>query len=122
MNRAIPTVVQPLLADYLHALEALQSHFYGVYIYGSLALGAFEELESDIDILALTQGEWTEHELIQLKSIHSRLKRQSPFGNRLASLYVPLTDIGKNGAEVEPYPYVADGIFHPAGHFDLNAV
>src|SRR5581483_2264807 len=61
-------------------------------------------------------------ELIQLKSIHSQLKRQSPFGNRLASLYVPLTDIGKNGAEVEPYPYVADGIFHPAGHFDLNAV
>src|SRR6266566_695712 len=52
----IPTSIQPLIDAYLHALEPLRSHFYGIYIYGSIAFGAFEELESDIDILALTHG------------------------------------------------------------------
>lgn len=122
MDATIPASIQPLLADYLHALEPLQAHFYGIYIYGSIALGAFEEMESDVDIVALTQGEWTERKLIQLTGIHSQLRRQNQFGDRLASLYIPLTDIGKNNAEVAPYPYAAEGKFHTAGHFDLNPV
>lgn len=41
-----------------------------MYIYGSIALGAFEEPESDIDIIALMQGEWSSLELKQLKALH----------------------------------------------------
>src|SRR6266567_4915600 len=122
METAVPTPIQPLIDAYLHALKPLRTHLYGIYIYGSIALGAFEEQESDIDIVALTQGEWAAPELIQLENIHTRLIQQNSFGDRLAPLYVPFSDIGKNNAEIAPYPYAADGTFHVAGYFDLNAV
>ena len=53
MSSRIPQSIQPLLDAYLHALEPLQAHIHGIYIYGSIALGAFEEQESDIDIVVL---------------------------------------------------------------------
>jgi len=56
MEAFIPVSIQPLIDAYLYALEPLRMHFYGIYISGSIALGAFEELASDLDIVALTQG------------------------------------------------------------------
>ncbi len=122
MAALIPPLIQPLLDAYLHALEPLRDRFYAIYIYGSIALGAFEEGESDIDIVALTQGEWTEQELERLARIHRQLVKGYPLGKRLEPIYVPLRDIGKYNAQISPYPYVSDGKFHAAGHYDLNAV
>ncbi len=119
----LPTPVQPLIDAYLDALEPLCSHFYGIYIFGSIALGAFEEQKSDIDIVALTQGEWTEHKLARLKHIHKQLTRAYPLGKRLEILYVPLRDIGKSDTEIAPYPYCGrKGVFHSAGYYDLHAL
>ncbi len=119
----IPLPIQPLIDAYLQALEPLRSHFYGIYIFGSIALGAFEEQESDIDIVTLTQGEWAEHELAQLKHIHMQLTHTYLLGKRLEILYVPLRDIGKNDTEIAPYSYVGrKGKFHFAGYYGLNAV
>src|SRR5215469_12151036 len=59
MGGCVPVPVQPLIDAYLRALEPLRAHFYGIYISGSIALDAFEELKSNIDIIALTQGEWS---------------------------------------------------------------
>ena len=53
MEAFIPVSIQPLIDAYLRALEPLRTHFYGIYIAGSIALDAFEELASDIDIIAL---------------------------------------------------------------------
>ena len=122
MPALIPPLIQPLIDAYLNALEPLRDHFYGIYIYGSIALGAFEEWESDIDIVALTPGEWTEHELGQLACIHKQLVKEHRLGKRLAPMYVPLRDIGKCHTHLPPYPYASDGKFYPAGYFDLNAV
>jgi predicted nucleotidyltransferase len=61
----IPSPIQPLIDAYLQALEPLRSHFYSIYIFGSIAFGAFEEPESDIDLVALTHREWTTPELAQ---------------------------------------------------------
>jgi predicted nucleotidyltransferase len=122
MPAPIPPLIQPLLEAYLHALGSLREHIYGIYIYGSIALDAFEERESDIDIVALTEGEWTKQELRQLARIHRRLGKEHPLGKRLDPMYVPLRDIGKYNAQIPPYPYASNGKLHPAGHFDLNAV
>lgn len=122
MPASILPLIQPLLDAYLQALEPLHNHLYGIYIYGSIALGAFEELGSDIDIVVFTQGEWTAQEIRQLKRIHKRLVKEYALGKRLAPMYVPLADIGKLNADIAPYPYASDGKFHAAGHFDLNAV
>jgi predicted nucleotidyltransferase len=122
-SESIPTSIQPLINAYLHALEPLYSHFYGIYIFGSIALGAFEEQKSDIDIVALTQGEWTRKKLVQLKYIHKHLTQAYPLGKRLEILYIPLRDIGKTDTEVAPYPYCGrKGEFHSAGYYDLHAL
>jgi|SRR5947209_19123123 predicted nucleotidyltransferase len=89
METSVPAAIQPLIDAYLHALEPLRSHFYGIYIYGSIALDAFEELESDIDIMALTQSEWSSLELKQLKALHTHLTKTYPLGKRLEVFYVP---------------------------------
>src|SRR6266487_391175 len=81
VKECLPTPVQSLIDAYLHALEPLHSHFYGIYIYGSIALGGFEELESDIDIVALTHGEWTIMELAQLEALHTQLIRTHQLGS-----------------------------------------
>lgn len=118
----IPSPTQPLLAAYLHGLEPLRSHFYGIYIFGSIAFGAFEERESDIDMLALTQGAWTQPELAQLKALHTQLMRTHQLGKRLEVLYVPLHDLGKCNAEIAAYPNMHSGKFSSAGYGDLNYV
>src|ERR1051326_4850838 len=108
MTSRIPPLIQPLLDAYLHALEPLYAHIYGIYIYGSIALGAFEEQESDIDMVVLTQGEWTDQEFRHLRRIHKRLVKEFVLGKRLAPIYVPLDDIGKLNADIAPYPYASD--------------
>ena len=122
MPASIPPPIQPLLDAYLRFLEPLRDHIYSIYIYGSIALDAFEERESDIDIVVLTQGEWTAQEIGQLGRMHKRLVKEYALGERLAPMYVPLGDIGKSNADIAPYPYASDGTFHAAGHFNLNAV
>ena len=124
MAAPIPPLIQPLLDAYIHALEPFSGHFYGIYIYGSIALGAFEEQESDIDIVALTQGEWSSLELKQLKALHARLNREYPLGRRLEVLYVPLRCLGVThpGKAAVSYPAAHDGKFSPAARGGLNAV
>ncbi len=122
MEIPVPDSTQPLIDAYLHALEPLHAYFSGIYIYGSIALGAFEERESDIDIVALTQGEWTTREYARLAAIHAQLSREHPLSKRLEVLYVPLRDLGKQNSEIPPYPTLRDGAFSPATHGDLNAV
>lgn len=118
----LPPSIQPLIDAYLNALEPLRSHFYGIYIFGSIALGSFEERESDIDIIALTQGEWTTPELAQLKALHTQLMRRHRLGKRLEVLYLPLRNLGKRNEEIAPYPGLHTEKFTPAGYGDLNYV
>ena len=127
MEAFVPVSIQPLIDAYLLALEPLRTRFYGIYISGSIALGAFEELESDIDIVALTQGEWSSLELKQLKALHTHLIKSYPFGKRLEVCYVPLRYLGvvhpdKQKGAIAPYPAAHDGAFSPATLAGLNAV
>lgn len=122
MSIAIPGSIQPLLDAYLHALEPLQTRFSGIYIHGSIALDAFEERESDIDIVALTQGEWTVHEQRQLAALHAQLSKQHRLSQLFEIVYLPLHDLGKQNSDIAPHPAVQNGKFYPVGHGGLNAV
>jgi hypothetical protein len=122
MEECIPTSIQPLIDAYLCAIEPLRPHFYGIYIYGSVALGGFEELESDIDMVALTLGEWSTAELAYLEALHTQLIGTHQLGRRLDVLYIPLCDIGKCDKEIAPYPRMLWGKFSPAGYGYLSNV
>ena len=117
-----PPSVQPLLDAYLQALEPLRPLFYGVYVYGSIALGGFEERESDIDILAVTHEEWSPHELVQLQALHAHLLRTHHLCRRLEVLYLPLHHLGKRERDIAPYPNAQFGKFSPAGYADFDLV
>jgi hypothetical protein len=127
MDSPLPASVQPLIEAYLDAIAPLRAHFYGVYIYGSIALGAFEELASDIDVVALTQDEWSPAELKQLAGLHAELLRAYPLGKRLEIFYIPLRYLGamhpewQRGEKVA-FPVMHDGQFSSAGRGELNAV
>ncbi|GHO89311.1 nucleotidyltransferase domain-containing protein [Dictyobacter formicarum] len=119
---AIPQTLQPLLELYLQALEQVQDHIYGLYVCGSIALGAFEELTSDIDIVVLTVKEWSAADLETLAEAHRSLLQEQPLARRLEVAYMPLQALGKARQEVEPYPHFQNGVFTPARYGDQNAV
>src|SRR2546421_4984037 len=110
METGVPKSLQPLIDAYLKALEPLCMHFYGIYIHGSIALDAFEEQESDIDIVALMHGEWTSRELTQLAAMHRQLLREQPLGTHLDVLYLPFHNLGKHGKTL-PHAILRDGKF-----------
>ncbi len=128
MDRRIPASLRPLVDAYLQTLEPLRARISGIYLYGSVALGAFEELASDIDIVALTQGEWSPSELAQLEALHAQLQRAYPLGKRLEVFYIPFGYLGMMRPEhskgaLAPYPAAHDGgKFSPATYEGLNAV
>jgi hypothetical protein len=122
VEELIPTHIQSIIDAYLHTLEPLRAHFYGIYIYGSIALGGFEELGSDIDILTLTHGKLANSELAQLKALHTQLLRAHQLGKRLEVLYIPLCNLGKSDREIAPYPAFQFGKFSPARYAELNYV
>lgn len=122
MDTRVPAAIQPLIDAYLHELEPLNEHFYGIYLFGSIALDAFEEQASDIDIIVLTQGEWSPAELTQLAAIHAKLMKMRPFGERLEAIYVPFEALGKSNREIAPYPKVHEKHFSPAAYGSLNGV
>jgi len=122
VEELIPTPVQSLIDAYLQALEPLHAHFYGIYIYGSIALRGFDELESDIDILALTHSDLAISELAQLKAIHLQLLRAHKLGKRLEVLYIPFYNLGKSDREIAAYPTFQFGKFSPARYAELSNV
>ncbi len=121
-DELIPTPVQLLIDAYLQALEPLHDHFYGIYIYGSIVLGGFDERESDIDILALTHGDLGPPELAQLKALHTQLLWAHKLGKRLEVLYIPLYNLGKSDREIAAYPTFQFGKFSPARYAQLSSV
>lgn len=122
MEVSLPVPVQPLIAAYLKALEPLRPRFYGLYVYGSIALDAFEERESDIDLVALTLGEWTASELAQFTALHAALLEEQPMSKRMDVQYLPLSDLGQRDTPAR-HPLLRDGAFTlEAENGDLNAV
>jgi predicted nucleotidyltransferase len=92
METEVPVSLRSLLHAYIRALEPWSAHFSGIYIHGSIALKAFEEPESDIDIVALTHGEWTPDELMQFVSRHKQLLQQEAGSSRLDVAYIPFQE------------------------------
>ncbi len=118
----IPVELAPLFDAWLEALAPLGDRIHGVYLYGSLALGAWNPVVSDIDAVVLTVGEWTSDEIDRLAEIHADLAKALPLANRLEAIYFPLERLGETTSPTPPYPAFRDGQFHPATHGDVNAV
>lgn len=79
MDARVPAALQPMLAELLSRLQReLPGLIAGVYLYGSVAYGAFDAAASDVDCLALTTRPCGEDDLARLRQIHQQLATQWP--------------------------------------------
>jgi predicted nucleotidyltransferase len=71
--------------------EILGNQFVGMYLFGSLANGDFDE-HSDIDVLIVTHGKISEETFAALKEMHERINRSdSPWAIQIEASYIPRT-------------------------------
>jgi hypothetical protein len=91
------------------------------YLHGSIALNAFNDRLSDIDFIAVLRHRPTADELKHLQTIHQIINTEYPRW-KLDGSYLQWEDLGRLPNTIAPSPYVAEGIFHPQGHRDLNLV
>ena len=74
MPAEIPAEIRPMLDAYLNAFHAqFPELLSGFFVYGSIALGAFEPEWSDIDTVAILKRPLTESEFKSLESLHKQL-------------------------------------------------
>lgn len=122
MSVAIPPSVQPVLAAYIALIhDALPGFLVGLYLHGSLALGAYDPGLSDIDFIAMTSRRCTVTDIDALRAIHHTLIQRYPQA-QLEGSYLQAQDIGQFADAVPPHPYIHDGIFQASGYHDINAV
>lgn len=122
MQAALPESVRRLLDAYIRkADEALPGLLTGLYLHGSIALGAFDPQLSDADFIAVLSRPCTDEDLSHLRRIHLALARQFP-RPAFEGSYLQPEQLGQRAATTRPAPYHHDGQFHAAGHFEINGV
>ncbi|MGH0431756.1 nucleotidyltransferase domain-containing protein [Bacillus hominis] len=122
VKHALPVEVQQLMEQYIAELKEIFSDekIVGVYIYGSIALGAFHIETSDVDFVTVISDSMNEAEKQQIIELHKKL-RKSTLGKRMDGMYIPLADLGKYNDEMDEYVYCAEGKAD-VGYWDINAV
>jgi predicted nucleotidyltransferase len=86
-----PAVEQTLQTLLNRAREILGDQFVGMYVYGSLSSGDFDEASSDIDFLVVTKSELSAAQLSLLARMHAEIKASgAPFTNVLEGSYIPV--------------------------------
>lgn len=109
--------VDIFLTKYVEEVTAiLGDNVYGIYVYGSLALQAFQPT-SDIDLLIVTKFDLTKQEVGNLRKLHKKLAKNEPLCKKIDGMYIPLIDLEKN----EPCYYIHKGKVK-YGEWDTNGI
>ena len=122
MSAEISQAVRPVLDEYVALLhDALPGLLAGMYLHGSLALGAFDPKLSDIDFITITSRRCTAADIDSLRAIHKTLLARYPQA-QLEGSYLQWHDLGRFQDTIPPQPHFHDGILHANGYHDINAV
>lgn len=115
---AIPDIWDTLRAFGAELRGALADDLVGVYVYGSIAYGAFRPGVSDVDVAVVHRAQLTQPQRQRLEGLHRWLPRRHPSAGRLDVSYAPLRLIGAYGdATLAGF---RDGRFRPYGGGDVN--
>ncbi|MDZ5472979.1 nucleotidyltransferase domain-containing protein [Bacillus sp. 31A1R] len=114
----LPATVQKVLDEHLKLLETKLPNFLeSYYLFGSIALGSFNEGHSDIDFMIVTYREPTEKDLQTLKEIHSELNKGFP-SIHLDGIYLTNKQLENLGDNQFQTPYFNEGQY--IGNKQLN--
>lgn len=122
MEHSIPEEVKLLLDTYVNGLQEIvaKEKLVGVYLYGSLALAAFQPETSDIDFVTVMTERVSEAEKVKIRELHKELCKHN-LGKRMDGMYISISDVGKQNHEMSPYVYCSEGKISE-GHWDINFV
>lgn len=94
---------------YTKAQEILQGHFVGMYLFGSLANGDFDE-HSDIDVLIVTDTKISDNDFSALKEMHAQIiKLDSPWAIQLEVSYIPQNALRRYNPADNLHPHIDRG-------------
>lgn len=122
--KPIPPTPYPDVNEILNVLfssvkEILGDQFVGMYLYGSLANGDFDE-HSDIDVLIVTNGELSESTFSALQELHKRInKMDSPWATQIETSYIPRTALRRFDPANKLHPHMDRGeneVLHMMSH------
>lgn len=101
--------INQLLDVLLSRMRAiLGAKLVGLYLYGSLAAGDFDDTTSDIDFIAATSERLNEQELGHLKAMHEELAGQwGRWGSHLEGAYLPLVAMRQDDPADARHPFVS---------------
>lgn len=122
----VPSAVQTVLNEYITLLNKhLPYELEGIYIHGSIALNAYVDESSDIDLITVTSHRLTEEHLETLSFIHSELA--NTFKNpEMDGVYITKEDIGKiynnNKDYIFKYPHYNNGTIMFDHYFNFNPI
>ena len=86
--------------------EILQEQFIGMYLFGSLANGDFDQY-SDIDVLIVTDGEISDIRFDALKKMHERIQKiNSPWAVQVEVSYIPKEALRRYDPENNQHPHL----------------
>ncbi|MEO8612274.1 MAG: aminoglycoside adenylyltransferase domain-containing protein [Chloroflexota bacterium] len=121
-SAAIPESVCWVMDDYMTFMQDdLPGFLSGLYIQGSIALGAFSPGQSDIDFIAVISRRATPDDIAHLKIVHEKVMTLYPT-LPLEGSYVQPSDLGKLKPEFQLSPYIHDDELTAEGDFDINRV
>jgi ADP-ribose pyrophosphatase YjhB (NUDIX family) len=103
----IRALLDQLLAG---ARGVLGPRLFGLYVGGSLAIGDFAPDRSDVDFVAVTDGEIGDDDVSRLAALHARLAAgPSRWGDELEGSYVSLAALVAPGLRAIRHPYIDRG-------------
>jgi len=78
----------------------------GIYLFGSLTYGGFNEKSSDIDLVVITKTLLNKTELDDIKNIHKKLNEMNiKWTKRFEVSYTPVDMLGEKTVPIVPRPY-----------------
>jgi hypothetical protein len=103
--------VNAILADLLTAVQSiLGEQFIGLYLYGSLALDAFNPQRSDIDFVVVTADALTEEMVAMLAAMHAQISASdSRWAIELEGAYIPAAALRRYVRERDCHPHIDRG-------------
>lgn len=99
----VNTMLRALLAGIQTALG--DDQLAGMYLEGSLALGAFDPAASDVDVAVVTRHELPSAAVERLRAMHDDLAASGlPYAQRLEIAYIPCADLRRYDPEHARHP------------------
>ncbi|MED1863816.1 DUF4111 domain-containing protein [Fictibacillus nanhaiensis] len=118
--KRIPEEVKEVLNSYFEKIEKkLPDKLESLYLFGSVSIGAYQEVLSDIDFYAVIKEKLTQSDVEKLKEIHHEMRKEYPKPS-LDGMYLTREDLESENNGNSSCPYFNEGKLQSYRTFHYN--